>query len=174
MLKQINPYPTLKELSAQSGVKFQTLNKIEKGLFTNLPNEVAKAICASSTNNYSPVELQALYQSHRKNLLKDTLNKIESGEITAEAFFTHASEIHKHYHSWEEFRKSLHESQMGFCEMFVFHQAILQKYEAGKMASFPVGLTEVLTEFIEAIQGKGPNSVEWILAVKGLKREVLR
>jgi len=176
MLKEINPYPTLKELSVHSGVKFQTLNKAEKGLYTNLPtsiaNELIRALSAAHHGNYSTKEIQHLYQQHRESLLNRTIEDIKAGRIDGDAFFTHPSDIPKYYDSWDAFRRSINESQIGFCEMFIFHQAILQKYEAGKMSSFPVGLAEVLLKVIESVQEPSSNTKEWIAAVKKLPREV--
>ena len=154
---------SFKNFARACGVSEQTISKINKGLFNQLPPAVSNTLSYFSAQ---PVEAwEKAYEAWRDECISMLKKDIEEGRIEADAIFLNAEEIPQRFESFVDWRRSLNSSLMGFCAEFYLHQGSMYRFESGEGFDLPVALKERLI-FL------GCND-EYIRALRRLPRRTL-
>lgn len=152
-----------KNFARTCGVSEQTITKINKGLYNQLPPTVAKTLAYFSGQSINAWGMA--YKSWREECIRMLKLDIEQGRIEADALFLDAEEIPEKFESFVDWRRSLNSSLMGFCSEFYLHQGTMYRFESGEGFEIPVELHNRLL-FL------GCNE-DYIKALKRLPRRTL-
>lgn len=131
-----------KNFARTCGVSEQTITKINKGLYNQLPPSVAKTLAHYSGRTVN--EWGMAYKAWRDECIAMLKKDIEEGRIPAESLYLSAEEITQQFESFVDWRRSLHPSLMGFCSEFYLHQGTMYRYESGEGFDIPVVLKDRL------------------------------
>lgn len=133
---------SFKRFARACGVSEQTISKINKGLYNQLPPSVAKTLAKYSGQSVNAWGMA--YQSWRAECIKMLRQDIATGKIPAEALYLDAKELPKTFESFVDWRRSLNPSLMGFCSEFYLHQGTMYRFESGEGFEIPVSLRDRL------------------------------
>lgn len=153
-------------LAEASGVSWQTINKAEMGLYSNIPLKLLNYMVTHPVGDadHKADSWEALYYAFIKAEMKKLSKDITRGAIEAEAIYTRPQDLAKNYPTFSDWRKSLSYSQIDFCKTFLLHQAIVHNYESGKMKHLPqslvsrlkfLGATSIYIDALDSLPTKG-------------------
>lgn len=130
-----------KELAHYARVSSQVVMRAEQGLYNHLPPSIAEAIGILDTD----IGFTIGEDYHKWQIITLEMNR----EIVKEKMplLYAAGKTDTGITNFRQWRECFSDSVMGFCKIFLTQQAIIAKYESGKMDNLPEIVIERLNYF---------------------------